>query len=119
MVCDLVSSVSATNQEQLEVKNSMENFYCEICGLEFNYLRSLRDLHSMCMAKHLPDNFRDVIDDFRRKFFYLHQNFNLSMTLKIHVILDHYSYYFEQTGSSFKDTSSEYLRELPQQSPQT
>ena len=31
------------------------------------------------------------------------------MTLKIHVILDHYSYYFEKTNQTFEDTRREYI----------
>ena len=36
------------------------------------------------------------------------ENFNLSMTLKIHVILDHYKYYFEETGTNFRHTNGEF-----------
>ena len=53
-------------------------------------------------------NFREVILNFRF-FFILHDIHQLSMTLKIHVILDHYSYYFEKTKQTFKDTSREYI----------
>ena len=30
------------------------------------------------------------------------------MTLKVHVIMDHYGYYFQKTGLTFKDTNSEF-----------
>ena len=34
------------------------------------------------------------------------------MTLKVHVILHHYSYYFTNTGKTFKDTNGEFVESL-------
>ena len=36
-------------------------------------------------------------------------NFALAMTLKIHVILDHYMWYFGEMGTHFYDTNGEYV----------
>ena len=61
----------------------------------------------MCTAKELGD-YNRVIEDFKIKFFYLYKNFKLSFTLKVHVILHHFSYYFSKTGKTFKDTNDEF-----------
>ena len=34
------------------------------------------------------------------------------MTLKIHVIIDHYLWYFEKMGTNFHDTNGEYVEAL-------
>ena len=38
----------------------------------------------------------------------MHKQFKLTMTLKIHIILEHYLYYFEKIQQTFKDTSDEF-----------
>ena len=40
-------------------------------------------------------------------FYELYEDFKLPMTLKIHVIVDHYADYFKETGIFFKSTNDE------------
>ena len=40
--------------------------------------------------------------------FYKFLHFKLPMTLKIHVIVDHYADYFKETGKNFKSTNDEH-----------
>ena len=54
-------------------------------------------------------NHVEVIEEFRQRFSFLHEHYGLTCTLKIHVILSHFSYYFEKTGKTLKHTSDEYL----------
>ena len=35
---------------------------------------------------------------------------NNSLTLKVHVILDHYMWYFKEMGTNFHDTNGEYVK---------
>ena len=49
-------------------------------------------------TKTLPQKYKDILADYREKFDYLYYNFNLSMTLKIHVIYHHFEDYFELSG---------------------
>ena len=42
----------------------------------------------------------------------VHELFDVSETLKIHVILNHYSDYFEMTGKIFKETNGEHHEAL-------
>ena len=64
-------------------------------------------MHQLCVAENLGD-YEAVIFDFKTNFEYLNEEFKLSMTLKIHVILEHYSDYFQWTGKTMKYTNSEF-----------
>ena len=50
-----------------------------------NYLRSIRDLHSLCVEKDLDPKYEDIIKNFSDQFYNLFICYNLSMTLKVHV----------------------------------
>ena len=47
--------------------------------------------------------------DFEVNFWYLHEQYQLSMTLKVHVIIDHYVWYFKEMNKNFYDTNGEYV----------
>ena len=70
-------------------------------------LHSIRKLHLMSIEKELR-HFKEIILNLRF-FFILHDIPHPSMSLKLHVILDHYSYSFERTNQTFKGTSQEYI----------
>ena len=72
-----------------------------------SYLRSLRNVHELCVAEELGD-YEAVLFDFKTNFDFLFEEFNLPMTLKIHVILDHYSEYFEWTNKTMRYTNAEF-----------
>ena len=78
-----------------------------------NYLRSIRELHSFVTAKELG-NFEPVLNTFKSHFYYLYDNYKLNMSLKIHVIIDHYDHCFKSTGLSLKDTNGEFTVRLQQ-----
>ena len=42
-------------------------------------------------------------------FDFLYENFNLNMTLKTHVVLHHYAWYFKTTGKNFRYTNGEFF----------
>ena len=76
-------------------------------AVEFtDYMRSIRSVHQMCVAKNLDPNYSEIIHDFSQKFYSMFMEYGLSMTLKIHVIIHHYKYYFDKTGKIFKYTSA-------------
>ena len=60
------------------------------------------------MVKALEANISFILFDFKTNFEYLNEEFKLSMTLKIHVILEHYSDYFQWTGKTMKFTNAEF-----------
>ena len=72
-----------------------------------DYLKTVRNLHQMCTAKDLKD-YESVIEDFRTKFMVMFEKHDLSWTLKIHVILDHYSFYFKKTKKTLRHTNDEF-----------
>ena len=78
-------------------------------AVEFtDYMRSIRSVHQMCVAKNLDPNYSEIIQDFSQKFYSMFMEYGLSMTLKIHVIIHHYKYYFDKTGKTFKYTNGEF-----------
>ena len=59
-----------------------------------NYFRCIRDLLKTCTAKILDTTeTQRVIDSFTNQFYHLFMEYNLSMTLKVHIIIHHYQYY--------------------------
>ena len=52
----------------------------------------------MCIADVFDENYEILLNEFKCKFYKLYKDFKLPMTLKIHVIVDHYSDYFKETG---------------------
>ena len=49
-----------------------------------------------------------VLYDFKTNFDYLYEEFHLPMTIKIHVILDHYQDYFKWTNKTMRLTNEEF-----------
>ena len=75
-----------------------------------HFLRSVRELHSHCVSSEFkPKNTSLVLFNFETNFDYLYDNFRLNQTLKVHVILHHYAWYFNKTGKNFKNTNGEYV----------
>ena len=54
-------------------------------------------LHQLCNGNDLKDQ-ELILYDFSVNFNYLQDNFRLNMTLKVHIILNHYQDYFDWTG---------------------
>ena len=69
---------------------------------------SIKKLHRMCTEEKLSDNFKETIEELKEDFENVHQVFGLSETLKIQVILHHYSDYFVMTGKTFRETNGEH-----------
>ena len=57
------------------------------------YLRSVRNLHTMSISEHLPENYNEFIDEFEKCFNVLNVNYQMSMTLKVHIVIHHYGYF--------------------------
>ena len=69
------------------------------------YLQIIKELHMMCISEKFNENYDTIINEFKCKFFKVYENFNLPLTLKIHVIVDHYADYFKETGKNFRLTN--------------
>ena len=67
-----------------------------------NYFRSIKELYSYSRSE-------KSVFDYEVNFWHLHEQFSLPMTLKVHVILDHYMWYFGEMGTNFYNTNGEYV----------
>ena len=69
--------------------------------LFIEHLRNLSKLNSVANSKTLDiDNAKRVLDELRKTYYKLLDQYDLSETLKMHIICDHYEDYFELTGES-------------------
>ena len=67
-------------------------------------------LHLASVAKEFSlSRCQKAIFDFEINFWFLHEAYNLPMTLKVHVIIDHYDWYFTVMGKNFCETNGEYV----------
>jgi GH43 family beta-xylosidase len=73
-----------------------------------SYLEATKELIKHCIHNTVTDELFEALDNFKTHFFICHNNFTLSMTLKIHVIIDHFRDYFEFTGETFRNTNGEF-----------
>ena len=74
------------------------------------YFRFIRDLHKSCTAQTLDTSeTQRVIDNFTNQFYHLFMEYELSMTLKVHIIIHHYQYYFTKSGQTMKMTNGEFV----------
>ena len=71
-------------------------------------LQSIKEVHKLCISDKFDENYQVLIDEFKSKFDILYDKFKINMTLKIHVVVDHYGDYFKQTGTNFKFTNDEH-----------
>ena len=66
----------------------------------------------MSLEKSIDPDYQIILNDFERNFDYLYDNIDLNMTLKVHVILHHFSQYFDITNSTMRDTNGEFVETL-------
>ena len=67
----------------------------------------LKKLHFVCSHQVLPGNYCKVIDEFSVEWYKLTDQFNISTTPKIHIILSDLCDYFDKTQLSFAKTSDD------------
>ena len=68
-------------------------------SLFIEHLRNINLLHTLVNSHDLRlEMIKDVIGKMRENFLKLHEKFEMSETLKLHIIFAHYLEYFEQTG---------------------
>ena len=89
--------------------NKLEAILPPSCDVAINYLRNLREIHRVCLEKQIDPDYQLIIDDFERNFDFLYDNFELNMTMKVHVILHHFSQYFALTNTTMRETNGEFV----------
>ena len=81
------------------------------------FLRSCRELHSVSVRTVFkPQDADFYLYTFKTNFKYLYENFEVNETLKTHVIMAHFGWYFETSGTNFRFTNGEYVEACPLQS---
>ena len=77
-------------------------------------LKALRKLNFMVAQETLPKNYSHVISHFANSWYVLCDKFNLSTTVKCHIILDHLEEYYNETGLSLVKTSDQLIENMHQ-----
>ena len=90
-----------------DILSQLENLLPVNASSFISYLRSLRNLHELCVAENLGD-YETILFDFKTNFDFLYEEFKLPMTLRIHLIIDHYSDYFQWTNQTMRLTNAEF-----------
>ena len=82
----------------------------EVAEPVVNYLRNIRELYALCVAKNLTEDYDMVIQKYKESFLVLYHNdkIKLPMTVKVHVIVHHLADYFRMTGMTLRSTSAAY-----------
>ena len=62
----------------------------------------------MCIPEKFDENYQVLIHEFKYKFDTICNKFIMNMTLKIHVIVDHYGDYLKETGKHLRFTNIEH-----------
>ena len=93
----------------------MDSFMCTLCSRNYSssktfekHIRRCQDKRKLACPECNKEVLGQVLADFRQKFMVMFEKYNLSWTLKIHVILDHYSTYFEKAGKTMWHTNGEF-----------
>lgn len=68
---------------------------------------AIRDLHKMCNEEVLSNSYHKVIDKFRTAWFALTDEYSVSTTPKVHILLDHLEDYFDVSEVTLLKTSDE------------
>ena len=73
------------------------------------YMRALRELYHVCVAKDLDINWADFIDKYKVAFRVMFDELKLPWTLKQHIIHDHLGEWFTDQNVTLRATSGEYI----------
>ena len=73
------------------------------------YFRTIREVHKVCTSKVLDKmEAKQVVKNYENSFYHLYMEYNLSMTLKCHIIIHHYPYFFDKSGKNMRYTNGEF-----------
>ena len=80
----------------------------------YDVFKTLQDLHVMCNQQLLPHNYQEVIDRFKSAWFALMDEYMISTTPKIHILIDHLEDYFDLTNVTLLKVSDELCENMHQ-----
>ena len=82
------------------------------CETAIDYMKNLREIHRICLAKNVDPDSQLILSEYERNFDILYKEKLLNMTLKNHVISHHIQQYFDLTNTTMKDTNGEFVETL-------
>ena len=72
-------------------------------------LEEVKEIYRMAHATTVEIDHREKIELFRNTWLTLMQDFGQTMPLKVHIILDHLSDYFEMEGKTLRNTNDQFI----------
>ena len=73
------------------------------------FITSITELRRISITSNFEEADAELIlFNLDNNIFNLYEMFGLNMTLKIHILIHHYRWYFTKTGNKFKDTNGEF-----------
>ena len=72
-------------------------------------LRQVGIVYQISTARSVVSNHREIIQNFKHTWITLMENFGITMPLKVHIIVDHLSDYFELSNQTLKDTNDQFI----------
>ena len=72
-------------------------------------LRQVAIVYQMSTANSVVSNHREILQNFKHTWITLMAEFGLTMPLKVHIIVDHLSEYFELEGSTLRNTNDQFI----------
>lgn len=90
----------------LEIPDGFSEFY--------DTLKAVKELHKMCNKQLLPHDYQEVIDKFRSAWYNLTEEWDISTTPKIHILLDHLEDYFDLTNMTLIKVTDELCENMHQ-----
>ena len=72
-------------------------------------LRQVAIVYKISTAKSVVSNHREILEKFKLTWITLMENFGITMPLKVHIIVDHLSDYFELEHQTLRDTNDQFI----------
>ena len=72
-------------------------------------LRQVAIVYQISTAKSVVTNHREILQNFKHTWITLMENFGITMPLKVHIIVDHLSDYFELEHQTLRDTNDQFI----------
>ena len=72
-------------------------------------MRQVAIVYKISTARSVVSNHREILQKFKRTWITLMESFSITMPLKVHIIVDHLSDYFELSNQTLKDTNDQFI----------
>ena len=101
-----------TDEVLTDLQSSLQSEDGDVAVAVVAYMRALRELYHVCVAKNLDSNFASYIEEYTFRFTALFHMVKLPWTLKQHIILEHLGEFFTDHNVTLRATSGEYIESV-------